>query len=34
MQERMQPGGRRVGLHFLPIIIVMFLQETATTMAT
>jgi protein-S-isoprenylcysteine O-methyltransferase Ste14 len=26
MQERMRPGGRRVGLHFLPIIIVMFLH--------
>jgi hypothetical protein len=21
MQERMQPGGRRVGLHFLPLVI-------------
>jgi protein-S-isoprenylcysteine O-methyltransferase Ste14 len=26
MQERMQPGGRRVGLHFLPIVILMFLH--------
>ena len=26
MQERMRPGGRRVGLHFLPLIIVMFLH--------
>ena len=22
MQERMRPGGRRVGLHFLPLVIV------------
>jgi hypothetical protein len=28
MQERMRPGGRRVGLHFPPIIIVMFLHWT------
>jgi len=26
MQERMRPGGRRVGLRFLPIVIVMFLH--------
>jgi hypothetical protein len=26
MQERMQPGGRRVGLHVLPLVIVMFLH--------
>jgi protein-S-isoprenylcysteine O-methyltransferase Ste14 len=26
MQERMRPGGRRVGWHFLPLIIVMFLH--------
>ena len=26
IQERMRPGGRRVGLHFLPIIIVIFLH--------
>jgi hypothetical protein len=26
MQERMRPGGRRVGLHLLPIIIFMFLH--------
>src|SRR4029450_10100367 len=26
MQERMQPGGRRVGLHFLSLVIVMFLH--------
>ena len=26
MQERMRPGGRRVGLHFLPLVILMFLQ--------
>jgi hypothetical protein len=26
MQERMQPGGRRVGLHFLPLVILMFLH--------
>jgi len=28
MQERMRPGGRRVGLRFLPIIIVMFVHWT------
>ena len=26
MQERMRPGGRRVGWHFLPLIIVIFLH--------
>jgi len=26
MQERMRPGGRRVGWHFLPLFIVMFLH--------
>src|ERR1017187_7179115 len=26
MQERMRPGGRRVGLRFLPLVIVMFLH--------
>ena len=26
MQERMRPGGRRVGRHFLPLIIIMFLH--------
>ena len=26
MQERMRPGGRRVGLHFLPLTIVLFLH--------
>jgi protein-S-isoprenylcysteine O-methyltransferase Ste14 len=26
MQERMRPGGRRVGLRFLPVVIVMFLH--------
>ena len=26
MQERMRPGGRRVGWHFLPLIVVMFLH--------
>jgi hypothetical protein len=26
MQERMRPGGRRVGLRFLPIVILMFLH--------
>jgi hypothetical protein len=26
MQERMQPGGHRVGLHFLPLTIVIFLH--------
>jgi protein-S-isoprenylcysteine O-methyltransferase Ste14 len=26
MQERMRPGGRHVGWHFLPLIIVMFLH--------
>jgi protein-S-isoprenylcysteine O-methyltransferase Ste14 len=26
MQERMRPGGRRVGLHFLPLTIVIFLH--------
>src|SRR5262249_45118062 len=26
MQERMRPGGRRIGLHFLPLIIVIFLH--------
>jgi hypothetical protein len=26
MQERMQPGGRRVVLHFLSLVIVMFLH--------
>ena len=26
IQERMRPGGRRVGLHFLPLVIVMFLH--------
>src|SRR5262249_54539023 len=26
MQERMRPGGRRVGLHFLPLVIVIFLH--------
>jgi protein-S-isoprenylcysteine O-methyltransferase Ste14 len=26
IQERMQPGGRRVGLHFLPLVILMFLH--------
>jgi protein-S-isoprenylcysteine O-methyltransferase Ste14 len=26
MQERMRPGGRRVGLHFLPLVILMFLH--------
>lgn len=26
MQERMRPGGRRVGWHFLPLIIAMFLH--------
>ncbi len=28
MQERMRPGGRRVGLRFLPIIVVMFVHWT------
>jgi len=28
MQERMRPGGRRVGLRFLPVIIVMFVHWT------
>jgi hypothetical protein len=26
MQERMRPGGRRVGWHFIPLIILMFLH--------
>jgi protein-S-isoprenylcysteine O-methyltransferase Ste14 len=26
MRERMRPGGRRVGRHFLPLIIIMFLH--------
>src|SRR5262249_59718598 len=26
MQERMRPGGRRIGLHFLPVIIVIFVH--------
>ena len=26
IQERMRPGGRRVGLHFLPLVIVIFLH--------
>src|SRR6266700_6044902 len=26
MQERMRPGGRRVGLRFLPVVIVIFLH--------
>jgi protein-S-isoprenylcysteine O-methyltransferase Ste14 len=26
MQERMRPGGRRVGWHFLPLVIVIFLH--------
>jgi protein-S-isoprenylcysteine O-methyltransferase Ste14 len=26
MQERMRPGGRRVGRHFLPLIIIIFLH--------
>lgn len=26
MQERMRPGGRRVGRHFLPLIIIVFLH--------
>jgi len=28
IQERMRPGGRRVGLRFLPVIIVMFVHWT------
>ena len=26
MQERMRPGGRRIGRHFLPLIIIMFVH--------
>jgi hypothetical protein len=30
MQERMRPGGRRVGWHFLPLVVLIFVHFTAS----
>jgi hypothetical protein len=33
MQERMRPGGRRVGWHFLPLIVLIFVVVDRTGLA-